>query len=131
MSRLIFDAAVVRRIVEHSLAAPKQRPKAYTEDEAVAAPSVLLVHDHGIYLMSNGTPGDVINPETSQHFIAHAEGCNPATDGEWWDTSRDLVGGDDFAETLPIAAEIKALIDAGATRIGIEITEQTIELVDL
>jgi hypothetical protein len=129
MPRLIFQAADVRRIVEHSLAAPQQRPMAYTENDPVAAPSVLLVHDQGVYLMSNGTPGDIIDTERNQHFVAYAKGCHPAKDDDWWDTARDLVGGDDFAETLPWAQQIKAALDRGVNTIAINFGKSKISFV--
>lgn len=114
MSRLIFKAEDVRRVVEHSLASKVQRPTAYIH-EPVTAPSVILVHDQGVYLMSNGEPRDLV--EGVQSFCAYAEGCHPKNDEEWWDTARELVGGDDFAETLPWAGEIKSLLENGAKKI--------------
>jgi hypothetical protein len=68
------------------------------------------VHDDGVYLMSNGEPRDIVEGESS--FVAHAKGCNPKTDPDWWDVSRALVGGDDFGECLPWAKELKVLLDA-------------------
>lgn len=132
MSKLIFKAADLLRVVDHSLAAPKQGEQLvdYNDDgpvtEPVEAPAVLLVHDQGVYLMSNGQPRDIVEGISS--YCAFAECCNPKTDGEWWNNARDLVGGDDFGETLPWAAEIKALIDAGEQQIIIDLTDGKIEL---
>ena len=81
MSKLIFDADCVRRIVEHSL--------------------------------SNGLPGDQITrDQNGGNFVAYAKGCNPTTDEDWYDAARALVGGDDFAETLPWAEALKPLVAA-------------------
>lgn len=133
-TKLIFAAADVRRIVEHSLAAPTQRPRTvdYDKDfhpitEPVPAPAIILVHDEGVYLMSNGEPRDVL-PGSERSFVAQAAGCDPRRDADWYDTARDLVGGDDFAETLPWAREIKARLDAGATTITIEIGAESLAL---
>ncbi|MCP1761961.1 DUF3085 domain-containing protein [Bradyrhizobium japonicum] len=132
---MIFNAADVRRVVEHSIAAPKQgetvmdyAPKTGKPmTKPVPAPSVLLVHDQGVYLMSNGEPRDVIS-QTS--FVAYARGCHPIADSDWWETSRALVGGDDFSETLPWAAEFKALLDRGAKTIALEFRDDAIEIVE-
>ncbi|BBZ93048.1 hypothetical protein BRDID11004_60540 [Bradyrhizobium diazoefficiens] len=137
MSKLIFNAADLLRVVDHSLAAPKQSerldhceqsPPYRAITKPVEAPSVLLVHDQGVYLMSNGWPRDIVKDQTS--FVAYAQGCNPDHDRDWYDTARDLVGGDDFGECLPWAAEIKAQIDAGAQEIVIEIGGESIALVE-
>lgn len=76
--------------------------------------------------MSNGEPRDIESGVRS--YVAHAQGCNPKTDANWYDNSRDLVGGDDFGEHLPWAADIKALIDAGETEIIIDVTGGRLEL---
>ncbi len=132
MSKLVFKSADLLRVVEHSLAAPKQGEQLvdYRDGKAITAPveapAVLLVHDDGVYLMSNGEPRDIVNGTSS--YVAHAEGCNPKADSDWYETSRQLVGGDDFGEHLPWAADIKALIDAGRQQIIIDVTGGRLEL---
>jgi hypothetical protein len=63
MKTLTFDAADVRRVVEHSIAAKTQLPFApQAASSALAAdsledatvPAVLLGCDRGVYLMSGG-----------------------------------------------------------------------------
>jgi hypothetical protein len=123
MKRLVFNADDVRRVVEHSIAAPKQGGVATDYDiktgkaitKPVSAPAILLVRDKGVYLMSNGEPRD-ITPGTSsvRSFVAYALGCHPITDPDWREMSHSLVGGDDFGKTLPWANEIKAMLEAAA-----------------
>jgi hypothetical protein len=125
MPLLQFKAADVRRVVEHTLAAPKQG-KTWGRATRITEPSVLLVHDEGVYLMSNGEPRDIVEGESS--FVAHAKGCNPKTDPDWWDYSRALVGGDDFGECLPWAKELKAMLDAGTETIVLKMDEQSVVL---
>jgi Protein of unknown function (DUF3085) len=82
----------VQRIVEHSLAAPEQSKMLVDFDNntgdgiysEVEASSVVLVHDQGVYLMSNGKPRDLIKKPsrngkvmTDASFVAYAHGCNP------------------------------------------------------
>jgi hypothetical protein len=138
MTKLVFKSADLLRVVEHSLAAPEQRPQVvdYNDDgpvySAADAPALLLVHDDGVYLMSNGEPGDPLDGKGEgkffRRYVAYAQGCDPRTDGGWYDTSRDLVGGDDFSEILPWAAEIKRLIAAGERQIIIDVTGGRLEL---
>jgi hypothetical protein len=140
MASLVFNAKDVLRIVEHSLAAKEQQRQVVGYDKEThalqyatpEAPAVMLVHDDGVYLMSNGIPRDLRNPgDADGHapsYVAYAKGCNPGLNDDWWDTSRALVGGDDFAETLPWANEIKARIEAGRRNITFTITSNGIAL---
>lgn len=146
MPRLVFNAADVKRIVEHSLAAPAQREQMVGFDEAkgeiihgtVKVPSVVLVHDQGVYLMSNGTPGDPLDVHNAKlrengekifrHYVAYAKGCHPGRDQGWYDNARDLVGGDDFSETLPWAREIADAIKLGKTQVIINMSARRMSL---
>lgn len=128
MGRLIFDVADVRRVVEHTLAAPEQSviadwskaterngwTPAYVKPEE---PNVVLVHDKGVYLMSNGQPRDLVDEESA--FCAYAKRCDPTKDTDWWEAARELVGGDDFGEYFPWANEMKKMLDNGAIQIAI------------
>ncbi|WP_249151222.1 DUF3085 domain-containing protein [Bradyrhizobium liaoningense] len=137
MSRLIFNAADVRRVVEHSITAPTQsemlvdyedKPPYRAITKPVPAPSVLLVHDQGVYLMSNGQPRDIVKGQTS--FCAYAQGCHPDRDADWYETARALVGGDDFGECLPWANELKALLDRSAKTIALDFRADAIAIVE-
>ena len=138
MPVLRFKAEDVRRVVEHSIAAPRQSDVAYTT-KPVEAPAVLLVHEQGVYLMSNGQPRDIVGADATgrkdaakdegRSFCAYAIGCHPEKDADWYETARGLVGGDDFVETLPWARKLKALIDGGARIITLRMTRDSIEIV--
>ena len=125
MAKLKFNIADVKRVVDHSLAAKEQGLVAYTNDP-VKEPSLILVHDQGVYLMSNGIPRDIVKGTSS--FVAYAKGCNPHKDVDFYDNARDLVGGDDFAETLQVAKDIKDMLNRGATGINIILTANHIKL---
>ena len=64
MPVLRFKAEDVRRVVEHSIAAPRQSDVAYTT-KPVEAPAVLLVREQGVYLMSNGQPRDIVGADAA------------------------------------------------------------------
>jgi Protein of unknown function (DUF3085) len=135
MAKLIFKAEDVRRIVEHTIASKQSEmakwetaneKNGWTPERVIPTePQVILVHDDGVYLMSNGTPRDLIDPNSTEKyarsFVAYAEGCNPTTDDDFYDNARDLVGGDDFSEYFPWAKPIKEMLDNGATKIVVDL----------
>jgi hypothetical protein len=138
MPVLRFKAEDVRRVVEHSIAAPKQSEQVVEympqTTKPIAGPAVLLVHDQGIYLVSNGKPRDIVGADATdkdegRSFCAYAIGCHPEKDADWYQTARGLVGSDDFVETLPWARKLKALIDGGARIITLRMTRDSIEIV--
>ena len=57
------------------------------------APGLMLVHDQGVYIMSNSN-------EQEGQVIAYAKGCDPKKDDSWYEEARRLVGGDDFGEVF-------------------------------
>ncbi len=126
MSRLVFKADDLRRLVTHALAAPS-----HSVGYGGVKGDVVLAHDQGVYLMSAGQPRDLVSEGSSSNYVAYAEGCDPRTDSAWWETARDLVGGDDFGQHLPWATGIRAAIDGGARTVVIDITEESISLVTL
>jgi hypothetical protein len=139
MAKLVFDAAALKRVVEHSIANKQSEVLVdYDKDfnpitEAPKGPSVILVKDRGLYLMSNGTPGDPADPSKAkdEHFsryVVYAKGYNPETDKDWYDRAHDAVGGDDFGETLPWAESIKNYIDRGAKQIIINFGKSKVSL---
>ena len=88
-----FKAEDVRRVVEHSIAAPKQSEQVVEyvphTTKPVEAPAVLLVHEQGVYLMSNGQPRDILGADAADRsFCAYAIGCHPEKDADWYETAR-------------------------------------------
>lgn len=76
-----------------------------------------LVHDQGVYLMPNAHWEGI--------SIAYARGCDPK-DPNFYEVSRDLVGGSDFCEHVPIDILGGVLDDPRVT--GFVITFSTTEL---
>lgn len=68
-------------------------------------PHLWFVHDQGVYLMSNGRPNF---PDNDPRRVIYADGLNPHTTAfdDWWQAARDIVGGDDFNDPLPIGDEL-------------------------
>jgi hypothetical protein len=160
-STLIFNARNVARLIIHAVDAEQHIPTwgALLEEgarlrgvdvdnidfaswddlvqEAKASgfspePALQFVKDQGIYLMSNGSPQfDADDPNR----VIYAEGFDPSKNefGEWWEGAREIVGGDDFVEPLPLDRETVKMAravstfpsDAGAT-FHIDVTDETL-----
>lgn len=88
-------------------------------DKSLVEKKVMLVKDHGLYLMSNisGKPSP----------LAYAAGCNPDTDEDYYENSRQIAGGDDFCEYLPLDL-FKHTIACNQHIININITSECIEI---
>ena len=102
MGKCVFQTKDVIRCAEHALAATNW-DMCWETDTTEPGPGLLFVHDRGVYVMSNGKPADMESEQTA--YVAFAERCNPNTDNDWWENSRELVGGDDFGEIVPITPE--------------------------
>lgn len=125
----VFRAKDVRALIQH---APKG---------ATSIP-VFFVHDQGIYLMLNEReiPGFHVEdrPENEeaprQRPLAYALGTNPEQDTQegdmdWWEYARELVGGDDFAESLTLEGELLAELVSGQPEwLCIVVSEDTLEI---
>lgn len=102
--KLTFDIDQVRRCVEHARDAPNSAAL-YGED---LGRGLWLVGDHGIYVMSNGHPGDLLvaddpGPCASKHCVYPTE-CNPATMefDDWYAVKKEAFGADDGIEFIPL-----------------------------
>ena len=119
MTRLVFDMEQVAGLARHAREAPErrmtmgQRAAIYGEDRCgvpqpgehrLAPPCLWLVKDEGVYLMSPGIDPDAERTERTRAPVAYASGFDPTRDDRLavWDRARDGVGGDDFAEDIPL-----------------------------
>lgn len=114
-----------RSIVEHTVANPKCRIP-YTDKDG--PPCILLVHDCGIYLMS-GSDVPQMDPATDDkcRVVAYAIGFDPRVNENCHEESSDAVGGDDFAEGLPLEW-FTAALERGATTVTLKITDTAITI---
>jgi hypothetical protein len=117
--KMRFARADVHRLVAHATAATEWSE---VYGKGGDAPGLILVHDDGVYLMSNGKPGDMVErvgrksgKKTEMHFVAYAAGTDPAVEefDDWWELSRALVGGDDFGMPFPIGWAVDFLAGNG------------------
>lgn len=112
-----FKTSEIKRCVNHALNSTKWKKAWGGHDQQ---PALFFVHDHGIYCMSNGDPRDMI--DDTRAFSAYAKGCNPHKDKHVFDKSRELVGGDDFVETIPVKPDWLSSCDQ-YQELSIQVTE--------
>ena len=81
------------------------------QDKTTKERSFWLVKDDGIYVMNCYVKDG--EREKVKHVV-HASGFNPKTNENVWEDSRDAVGGDDFAENIPLDnSQLNRLRDGG------------------
>lgn len=125
MAILKFNRDDVLRVIRHAMAAP-EHSRGYGDNQP-ARPCLILVHDQGVYLMSNGTPRDLRAEGSDSSFAAYAKGMDPDKDEGWWERARNAVGGDDFGEYLEITPELAEDIENGGV-LSIRITSTQIAI---
>ncbi|GFE79151.1 hypothetical protein GCM10011487_11510 [Steroidobacter agaridevorans] len=88
---------------------------------------ILLVKDHGVYMMS--AIGEKDDRGTHKR-LAYAIGCNPNVDDSdaWWDTARLEFGGDDFVERFDVTDPVFEAILNGTDDLLVSATETHIQL---
>jgi hypothetical protein len=125
MGVLRFRLDDVRPLARHALGC-KQFRKTFVEEEEKREPepALHLVHDDGVYIMSNGLPMDLVQDgKNPQAKVAYAEFCDPRKDPGWWEESRAQVGGDDFVELLPLEESLRdAVFDETMDALVVEMT---------
>ena len=87
---------------------------------------MLLVKDHGIYVLSS--EGEI---KDKRRTVAYAEGYDPANfpdGGELYDACVDAVGGDDFAESLPLSSEVLTALAGGKYDLQIVVTKTQLRI---
>jgi len=128
MTILVFNPDGVRRVVEHMTSVTKWWGD--YEHEHQARPQLVFVKDHGIYLMSNGVPRDLVDGDSS--FVVYAQGYDPSEYlGEYDSIAEvcDKVSGDDFGESVDLTSEQIALIRSPDFRsLVIRLDEHTFEI---
>lgn len=105
----------LQAIIAHTIAHPATCRVAYMGDK-IGEDSLWLVKDSGAYLMT-ATTERLKKPNSQRAVVAYAEGMTP-DDGH--------IGGDDFAENMPLAWFTKA-IKKKHTVFIITLTEKSVE----
>ena len=102
MIQLRFPLRDVLAVADHAIAAPHHKPSFIdAENGTTPTPALWFVGDDGLYLMSNGLPGQPHPDGGDQLLIAYADGYHTAMSKH---AVADEIGGDDFCEPLPLLA---------------------------
>ena len=100
MIQLRFPLRDVLALADHAIAAPNHKPSfADTVDGTTPAAALWFVGDDGLYLMSNGLPGQPHPDGGARLLVVHADGYTTAMSKR---DIADAIGGDDFCEPLPL-----------------------------
>lgn len=78
-----------------------------------------LVKDRGAYVMA--LTEERLKGEKSHNFVVYCEGCDPDKDDDVYDRCRQIFGGDDFSEGLPLEWLEIAVEDAEKSGTGMMI----------
>ncbi len=116
------------QIVAHALAS-REWSVPYEDRTQKEQPTLFLVKDEGVYVMSAGQPGNRKHPEGEDHsqHVAYAKGINPLVDSfdDWYPKARALSG-DDFGTAIPAQWFSDAIKD-GAEVINLEVVRTRIK----
>ncbi|MBW3762683.1 DUF3085 domain-containing protein [Aeromonas veronii] len=69
-------------------------------NQSKVKPALVLVGDHGLYLITNAK---VEGSPASRGTVVYAAGCNPMLDDDFYENKCELFGDDDGSVTLPMA----------------------------
>ena len=124
MSTLNFKSNKTLKSLARKTLFSKEFKIAY-RDQTTIEKSFWLVKDDGIYVMNcyvkNGKREKV-------NQVIYASGFNPKTNDDVWEDSRDAVGGDDFAENIPLDySQLNRLRNGG--NLTIKVTEESLEVI--
>lgn len=89
-----------------------------------------LVGDHGIYLLSNGTPVHLVDAGKSTRVVCYAKECDPKTLAfdDWYDAKVRIFGGDDGSVSLPLSMFEQAMALPDTAVFKIKITSRNITM---
>lgn len=118
----VFHVEDLKPLVEHSR---NSKEHGVPYGIGTPEPGLYFVHDQGVYLMSNGKPG-LMREGSESHQVVYAEDMSPDNE-DWWETSRAAVGGDDFAELIPLSNIVPA-IESGAKYLIIRVHSDTLAI---
>lgn len=132
---LTFDRKTVEELLQHSANSAAWRPT--FEGAKSQKPGLWLVGDRGVYLMSNGDPGKLLEktgnggPGKETHHVCYADQVDPGKlpADEWLANKRASFGGDDGCDFLAADKIKTALKNAGSSdKIALRVTSKYIEV---
>jgi hypothetical protein len=115
MGQCRFKTSEIKRCISHAINSSSfSVGYEFPDSPKIKSPGFLLVHDQGVYMMSNGQPRDLVGNddavEAGNSYVAYAAHCNPHVVENFWENSREFVGGDDFVEFLPFGNDPERML---------------------
>lgn len=86
--------------------------------------TLLLVKDHGVYIMSVKGKRD----EHGQRLLSFAQGCNPRNDDNWYDYAREIMGGDDCCDHLNSSDRVFDIVLADKKDLKVNVAKTRLDL---
>lgn len=100
MIQLRFPLRDVLAVANHAIAATDHKPSFRDcENGTTPTPALWFVGDDGLYVMSNGLPGQPHPDGGDRLLVVYADGYTTAMSKH---DVADEIGGDDFCEPLPL-----------------------------
>lgn len=126
---LTFSIAAVREVIARGIS-DAQANDGYSNPYCGLAPGnyerpgILVVGDHGVYILSNGKLAD-----GERSLAVYAEECDPRTNDDWLDIKCRTYGVDDGGDFIA-AQTLEALIDGspGCTHLRIAFLQNSMQL---
>jgi hypothetical protein len=104
-------------------------PDSKNIDTTLIPASLWLVRDRGVYLMSNGLPPMLVEGSETKRVAAYAKGADPQADEEWYRVKREVFGGDDGVENLPVSI-FSGMMELGdEDTIKISVSQRAIKII--
>ena len=98
---LRFNTADLDPLLRHAREAPAVRIF-----DTPGVPGLVIVADHGVYLVSNGNPPQELESgaKPMKLQVSYASGCNPSQDAfdNWWPIHNAIDDGNDFASLIAL-----------------------------
>ncbi len=99
-------------------------------DKSKLTPKLMIVGDHGVYVMANvNNPHLVVGGKRQANIIAYGDGCNPNVDEDFYERKTQVFGGDDGAISVGLDWYEKTKA-AGKKHMTIQFNKTSIRLIE-
>lgn len=99
-------------------------------DKSKLTPKLMIVGDHGVYVMANvNNPHLVVDGKRQPNIIAYGVGCNPNIDEDFYERKTQVFGGDDGSISVGLDWYEKTKA-AGKKHMTIQFNKTSIRLIE-
>jgi len=105
-------------------------PDSNKMDKTKLTPKLMIVGDHGVYIMANvDNPHSVVDGKQLPNIVAYGTGFNPEVDEDFYDNKMNVFGGDDGAISIGLDW-FERTKDTGKTHMTIQFNRTSIRLIE-